>query len=167
MKDFEKISQLFGLHPFVGFGMFAVDWMMFGTNVFTIGLSFLVTIPVAIMLSIPCTLIQRFSFADDWGAAIGKGLMVGVLTAIPSPLPSVVPLVTGALGTAKVLKGKAIVTAEAKKLATSLLKREVLHFQKCTPELALVDSDGMAQFVGGTPGSFGLLVHCCLESCFS
>lgn len=106
MKNMAEITQFFGLHPFVGFGMFAVDWMMFGANASTIGMGFVVTIPVAIMLSIPSALIQRFSFSDSWGSAWGKGLMIGVLTAVPSPLPSAVPLVSGALGTSKILKGK-------------------------------------------------------------
>lgn len=106
----EKLSslcQFLGLHPLVGFGMFAIDWMMFGGNVASGGLGMVITVPVAIALSVPCTLIQRFSYDDEWGAALGKGLMVGVLTAVPSPLPSVLPLASGALGTAKMLAPKA------------------------------------------------------------
>lgn len=106
MKNFTKACQLFGLHPFVGFGMFAVDWMIFGSTAATAGLGLVVTTPIAIMLSVPCVLIQRYSFNDPWGAALGKGLLVGVLTAVPSPLPSVVPLATGALGTTHLLQSK-------------------------------------------------------------
>ncbi len=103
-KNLSKVSQLFGLHPMVGFGMFTVDWMMFGGNVTTLGLGTALTAPVAIALSVPCALIQRFSFDDGWGAAIGKGMLVGVLTAVPSPLPSVLPLASGVLGTTKLLQ---------------------------------------------------------------
>ncbi len=99
-----KFCRIFGLHPLVGFGMFAVDWMLFGSNVSTVGLGLLITTPIALLLSIPCILLQRYMFHDNWGAALGKGLMVGVLTAVPSPLPSVVPFASGAIGTAKVLR---------------------------------------------------------------
>ncbi len=100
---FLKACQMFGLHPLVGFGMFAVDWMLFGIDTVTFEVGLIVTIPVAIALSIPCALIQKYSYHDDWGAAIGKGLLIGVLTAIPVPLPSVVPLIGGGLGVAKLL----------------------------------------------------------------
>lgn len=103
-KQLEDVCQNFGLHPLVGFGMFAVDWMMFGSNVATAGMGMALTVPMAIALSVPCTLIQRFSYDDTWGAALGKGMMVGVLTAVPSPLPSLVPLASGVLGTTKLLQ---------------------------------------------------------------
>lgn len=98
-----KISQTFGLHPIVGFGMTAVDLMLFSGTVVTAGAGWVVTVPVAIAFSIPCVLIQKYAFGDDWGSAAGKGMMVGVLTAIPTPLPSIVSIGGGVLG-AKLLK---------------------------------------------------------------
>ncbi|MEI6669018.1 MAG: hypothetical protein WCP29_12760 [Acidobacteriota bacterium] len=100
---FLRACQLFGLHPLVGFGMFAVDWMLFGAEAVTAGLSWPVSIPVGAALAVPCLLIQRHSFGDSWGAAIGKGLLVGLLTAIPTALPSAVPLVGAVLGVARLL----------------------------------------------------------------
>ena len=52
----------------------------------------------ALALTLPCILIQRYSFKDGWGAAIGKGLLVGVLTAIPLPLGSPATLAGGVIG---------------------------------------------------------------------
>jgi hypothetical protein len=103
MDALKKFSQFFGLHPLVGFGMFAVDLMLFGVESATLQAGWLITIPVAIALTIPCTLIQKHSYGDNWGTAIGKGMLIGVLTAIPTPLPSVVPFIGGALGLVKML----------------------------------------------------------------
>lgn len=91
-------SRLLGLHPLVAFGMIAVDMMLFGGEAASLGIGLMVTIPVALALAIPCILLQRYSFKDTWGAAVGKGLMVGVLTAIPFPIGSPLTVVGGVLG---------------------------------------------------------------------
>jgi hypothetical protein len=98
MRALSEFCKTFGLHPLVGFGMAAVDAMIFGSTVATGGVALAVTVPFAIALSIPCALIQKNSFGDNWGAAIGKGLLVGVLTAIPTPLPAIIPISAGGLG---------------------------------------------------------------------
>ncbi len=103
MNSLKKFSQFFGLHPLVGFGMFAVDLMLFGVEAGTLQIGWIVTAPVAAFLSIPCALIQRFSYKDDWGSAIGKGLLIGVLTAIPTALPAAVPFIGGILGTVNLM----------------------------------------------------------------
>ncbi len=118
MNSMKKFSQTFGLHPLVGFGMFAVDMMLFGTEVLTFELTWSISVAVGAALTIPSILIQHHSFKDDWGASIGKGLLIGVLTAIPTPLPALVPLLGGALGTMQMLGGGEK-TAEPKKLKMS------------------------------------------------
>ena len=105
MDALKKLSKSFGLHPLVGFGMFAIDMMLFGAETITFELTWPISIAVGAALTIPSILIQRHSFKDEWGAAIGKGLLVGVLTGIPTALPSLVPLVGGALGTMQMLSG--------------------------------------------------------------
>jgi len=104
MNSLKKFSQFFGLHPLVGFGMFAVDLMLFGgVEVPTFEAGWLVTVPVAAFLTIPSVLIQKYSYKDNWGSSIGKGMLVGVLTAIPTALPSAVPFIGGVLGTVNLL----------------------------------------------------------------
>ncbi len=105
MDALKKLSKSLGLHPLVGFGMFAVDMMLFGAETITFELTWPISIAVGAALTIPSILIQRHSFKDDWGAAIGKGLLVGLLTGIPTALPALVPLLGGALGTMKMLSG--------------------------------------------------------------
>lgn len=106
MNNLKKLSQSFGLHPLVGFGMFAVDMMLFGSEMLTFELTLPISVAVGAALTIPSILIQRHSFNDSWGAAAGKGLLIGVLTAIPTPLPAIVPLLGGTLGTMQMLGSK-------------------------------------------------------------
>ena len=106
LENLKKLSQSFGLHPLVGFGMFAVDMMLFGGEVMTLEAIWPITVGIGAVLTIPSILIQKYSFGDEWGAAVGKGLLVGVLTAIPTPLPAIVPLLGGALGTMQMLDRK-------------------------------------------------------------
>lgn len=78
--------------------MIAADMMLFGGEASTGGVALAITIPVALALALPCILLQRFSFKDPWGAAIGKGMLVGVLTAIPFPIGSPLTIIGGILG---------------------------------------------------------------------
>ena len=103
MDALKKLSRSMGLHPLVGFGMFAIDMMLFGAETITFELTLPISIAVGAALTIPSILIQRYSFNDSWGAAVGKGLLVGVLTGIPTPLPAIIPLLGGTLGTMQML----------------------------------------------------------------
>jgi hypothetical protein len=84
-----------GLHPLVAFAMVCVDLMLTASDLMTVAT---VSVAVAAALTVPCVLLQRYAYKDTWGAAIGKGLIVGILTAIPTPLPSVVTGASGVLG---------------------------------------------------------------------
>jgi len=98
-----KTSQALGLHPIVAFGMIAVDSMLFAETMISAGTGWIITVPIALIFTIPCTLLQKFNFGDNWGTAIGKGVIVGILTAIPTPLPSLLTFGGGIVGTAKLL----------------------------------------------------------------
>ena len=106
LENLKKLSKSLGLHPLVGFGMFAVDMMLFDGEMLSWGLSVPISVVVGLALIAPMALIQKNSFGDTPGAAWGKGMLIGVLTAIPTPLPAIVPLLGGALGTMQMLGGK-------------------------------------------------------------
>ncbi len=91
-----RVLRQLGLHPLVAFAMVVVDLMLTAADLFTAGT---VSILVAIILTIPCVLLQRYAYKDEWGVAIGKGLIVGILTAIPTPLPAIVTGLGGVAGT--------------------------------------------------------------------
>jgi hypothetical protein len=78
--------------------MVAVDMMLFGQEAATAGIALAVTVPIALALTVPCVLLQRYAYGDNWGAALGKGLMVGVLTAIPLPIGSPFTIVAAIVG---------------------------------------------------------------------
>ncbi|NKQ37515.1 MAG: hypothetical protein HF973_18115 [Chloroflexi bacterium] len=101
-----EASQTFGLHPIVALMMTVVDFMLFSGTIVTAGTGWVVTVPIAIAFSIPCILLQKYNFEDNWGTAIGKGLLVGILTAIPTPLPSIFSIGGGVLGTKKLLMSR-------------------------------------------------------------
>jgi hypothetical protein len=48
-------------------------------------------------------LLQKRLYGDSWRAAVGKGSIVGILTAIPLPIASLTTLLGGVLGAGKVL----------------------------------------------------------------
>jgi hypothetical protein len=103
MNKFIQFCQMVGLHPLVGFGMFAVDVMLFGGESLSIGATWPISIAVATALTIPCVLIQKYGMRESWGLAIGKGVMVGLLTAIPTSIPSIITLAGGVVGTVALL----------------------------------------------------------------
>jgi len=95
-----------GLHPLVALGMLGVDWMLFASDL--TGVGWALSCAVAAGLVIPCVLAQKYAYGDDWGTAIAKGMMVGILTAIPTPLPSVITGAGGILGLIGASKQKAM-----------------------------------------------------------
>jgi hypothetical protein len=91
---FERSCKLLGLHPLVAIVLIVVDNMLFVRE----GISGPISIVVALALVIPCCLIQKYSFHDNWGLALGKAMIIGILTAIPTPLPSIVIVFLGLVG---------------------------------------------------------------------
>lgn len=98
MSKFQQFCQTTGLHPLVGIGMFAIDWMLFLSEGITLGVTWVISVGVAVAFTVPCILIQRYGFKDEWGLAIGKGLLIGCLTAVPTALPAFLPLIGGVFG---------------------------------------------------------------------
>ncbi len=98
-----RLIQTFGLHPLVALGMICVDMMLFAPD--ATGIGWLISCIVAAVLTIPCILIQKYAYKDNWGTAIGKGMLVGILTAIPTPLPAAITATGGVLGTIGTIKG--------------------------------------------------------------
>lgn len=108
MKTRESFCQTFGLHPVVGFGLFTVDSLLFASEVTTFEATWALTIPIGMMLTVFSVLAQKRLFGDSWRAALGKGIIVGVLTAIPLPIASFSTLLGGIIGVAKGLADKKV-----------------------------------------------------------
>jgi hypothetical protein len=101
MKTSDSFCQTFGLHPLVGFSLFTVDSVLFASEVVTMEATWALTVPIGLALTIPAILLQKSLYGDSWKAAVWKGLIVGILTAIPLPIGSLMTLTGGVLGTAR------------------------------------------------------------------
>ena len=102
-------AKKYGLHPLAALIMIALDIglalpegaeILSGVGIAFLALSFL----VAIVVSIPCILLQRYAYKDNWGAAVGKGLIVGIVTGVPSPFLSTLTLGSGVIGIVGLVK---------------------------------------------------------------
>ena len=98
MNKFIQFCQMVGISPNVAISMFGVDWLLFGSESTRLGDTWDMSISVATVLIIPCVLVQKYKMREPWGLAIGKGVMVGILTAIPTPVPSIITIIGGTLG---------------------------------------------------------------------
>jgi len=108
-------AQKYGLHPLVALIVIGVDTLLVAPEtvatflgIETAGISALIAIVIAIVISailmVACILLQRYSYKDNWGAAVGKGLIVGILTAIPTNFPSIFTGGSGVIGVVGLVK---------------------------------------------------------------
>jgi hypothetical protein len=91
-------TQLFGLDPRIAFLMFVVDMMLFGGNVLTFGLLIPISIVAGLVLGFVTYKAQMNWYGDDRESALIKSMAVGLLTAIPTPLPAILYVPSGVLG---------------------------------------------------------------------
>jgi len=79
----------FGLDPRVAFLTLIIDLMLFGGEGLTGGLLVAVAVPAGIVLGFITYLAQTYWYGDDRVSATIKGLIVALLTAIPTALPAI------------------------------------------------------------------------------
>jgi hypothetical protein len=80
-------GRFFLFHPYSGALIIAIDWVFFGVEAGTLGLS----IPVMSLLAFATTLlgvttIQINLAKDNWAIAIAKGILGGLVAGIPTPI---------------------------------------------------------------------------------
>ena len=80
----------------MAFDVIIVDVMLFSADVSGVG--WLLSCIIAAALTVPCILFQRYAYKDSWGIAIAKGMLVGIITAVPTALPAVVTGTGGVMG---------------------------------------------------------------------
>jgi len=119
MEKLKSFCHAFGLHPLAALGLFAVDWMLFGEEVATAGVGWAISLPVGIVLGFIAFLIQRHMSKDEMWPAVAKGMVVGLLTAIPAPLSSMGILPMAAFGAIEFLghRPKQLESRESKQLS--------------------------------------------------
>jgi hypothetical protein len=91
-------GQFFGLDPRVAVLAAIVDSMLFGGEVASLGAVVLLSVPAGIALGWVAYKAQRRWYGDDHETALIKASIVGLLTAIPTPLPVLLAIPAGLLG---------------------------------------------------------------------
>ena len=112
MGDF---AQRYGLHPLVAAIVISADTLLVPSD--TVGVFFspesagvsaaiavVLSIVIAAILMVACILLQRYTYRDNWGTAVGKGLIVGIITAIPTSFPSIITAGSGVVGIVGLVK---------------------------------------------------------------
>jgi len=85
--------RILGIHPLAALAFIAIDMMLFAPD--ATGIGWTISICVGLALILPCIILQRYVCKDSWLLAIAKGVILGILTAIPTPLPA---FITGGSG---------------------------------------------------------------------
>lgn len=93
-----KFGQIFGLDPRVAFLTLIVDMMLNAGDLVTMGLLLPVSIAAGIVLGYVAYRAQINWYGDDQESARIKAIILGLLTAIPTPLPELLYLPAGLLG---------------------------------------------------------------------
>lgn len=101
-----SFGQVWGLHPGIALLTLVVDTMLFGSVVTTLGAMFPVALAAAGVLGFITYRAQMHWYGDDAENARIKALIVGFLTAIPTPLPAFLYLPAGAVGLVHSLRRK-------------------------------------------------------------
>ena len=128
----DTFAKKYGLHPLAALVMVTADVLLVGeetiagllgieTGGISLGIAAVINIVILAILAVGCIMLQRYSYKDNWGAAIGKGIIVGVLTGVPGPFLSAITFgsgVVGIIGMVKSRSGKKA-KAQSKKSASS------------------------------------------------
>jgi hypothetical protein len=95
---FVTSAAAWGIQPFVGVAVVGTDMMLGAMEVGTCFIGCVLSFCVGMMMIVPCTLIQKSVYGDGWLGALGKGTLLGILVAIPTPIPSAITLGLTVLG---------------------------------------------------------------------
>lgn len=100
-------AQLFGLDPRVAFLTLIIDMMLNAGDLATMGLLLPVSIAAGIILGYVVYKAQINWYGDDKESARIKATILGILTAIPTPIPEVFYVPAGVLGLLHTFQKKA------------------------------------------------------------
>lgn len=93
-----RFGQLFGLDPRVAFLTLVVDMMLNAGDLLSMGLLVPVSIAAGIVLGYVVYRAQINWYGDDKESARIKAVILGLLTAIPTPIPEILYIPAGILG---------------------------------------------------------------------
>jgi len=97
---------MFGLDPRIAFLAFVVDFMLFSGGALSVAATGGLALPILVCFSTIAGAVLGFAthkaqmkwYGDDQESALIKGIIVGLLTAIPVGIPAIVWVPSGILG---------------------------------------------------------------------
>jgi len=96
---FAATARRFGVEPFGAGAVVLTDAMMQNVEIVSFGLFCAISAAIGLFVIAPCcVLLQRFSYKDPWPSAVAKGCLLGLVTALPTALPSFVTIGLGVAG---------------------------------------------------------------------
>src|SRR5215472_16615048 len=93
-----RFGQLFGLDPRIAVLTLIVDMMLNAGDLITMGLLLPVSVAAGVVLGYVVYRAQMNWYGDDKESAKIKALILGLLTAIPTPIPEILYIPAGILG---------------------------------------------------------------------
>jgi hypothetical protein len=93
-----RFSQAFGLDPRIAFLTLIIDMMLNAGDLLSMGMLLPVSIAAGFVLGYVVYKAQINWYGDDAESAKIKALVIGLLTAIPTPIPELLYLPAGLLG---------------------------------------------------------------------
>jgi hypothetical protein len=93
-----EFIQTFGLHPAMALLVVVVNTMVFVSGFGTMGVGWLTSIPIGVVIGIITFMAQKKWYGDDPESAFIKALIVAFLTAIPTSLPGYLTIPSGIVG---------------------------------------------------------------------
>lgn len=99
-------GQMVGLDPVIASVTLIADMMLFAGEVGTLGAILPISCAAGVVLAVITFLAQRKWYGDDAESAFIKALIVGFLTALPSPIPVIVYVPSGLVGLVHNLRKK-------------------------------------------------------------
>jgi len=93
-----RFSQVFGLDPRIAFLTLAIDVMLNAGDLATAGLLLPVSVGAGVVLGYIAYRAQIHWYGDDRESARIKAVVLGLLTAIPTPLPELLYVPAGLVG---------------------------------------------------------------------
>src|SRR5579875_2307598 len=93
-----RFGQVFGLDPRIALLTLAVDAMLNAGDLATMGLLLPVSIAAGVVLGYIVYKAQINWYGDDKESARIKGFVLGLLTAIPTPIPEILYIPAGLVG---------------------------------------------------------------------
>ena len=93
-----RFGRLFGLDPRVAFVTLIVDMMLNAGDMVSMGMLLPVSIAAGVVLGFVAYRAQINWYGDDKESAKIKAIILGLLTAIPTPLPEILYIPAGIIG---------------------------------------------------------------------